>query len=147
MTPAETLKIQRQLNAAGWQLEVDGIYGPATARAYQAWLNANTPEAMPTPAPAGAKPWWQSRAVIGVLVSLIAVITERMGWIVDANTLTTLVVQVAEVAGLAMAFVGTVRRRAPIDPTLAAPGLRFPTRAPDLPAGGHPHQPPGPFGY
>lgn len=147
MTPAETLKIQRQLNAAGWQLEVDGIYGPATARAYQAWLNANTPEAMPTPAPAGAKPWWQSRAVIGVLVSLIAVITERMGWIVDADTLTTLVVQVAEVAGLAMAFVGTVRRRAPIDPTLAAPGLRFPTRAPDLPAGGHPHQPPGPFGY
>lgn len=147
MTRAETRKIQRQLNAAGWRLSVDGVYGPATHAAYQEWLNAHTDDGMPAYAPPAAKPWYLSRAVIGVLVSLIAVITERMGWIVDADTLTTLVVQVAEVAGLALAFVGTVRRRAPIDPTLAAPGLRFPTRAPDLPAGGHPHQPPGPFGY
>jgi peptidoglycan hydrolase-like protein with peptidoglycan-binding domain len=147
MTPAETLKIQRQLNAAGWQLEVDGIYGPATARAYQAWLNANTPEAMPTPAPAGAKPWWQSRAVIGVLVSLIAVITERMGWIVDANTLTTLVVQIAEVAGLALAFVGTVRRRAPIDGGLIVRGVRYADTTYPVPPDGPTDKTAGPFGY
>ena len=148
MSKSETLALQRAINAEfGWGLREDGIYGPKTAEAYQYYLNQKTPRNVPTPAPTGAKPWYLSRAVIGVLVSLIAVITERMGWIVDANTLTTLVVQIAEVAGLALAFVGTVRRRAPIDPTLAAPGLRYPTRAPDLPAGGHPHQPPGPFGY
>ena len=124
MTRAEILSIQRQLG-----LKADGIYGPQTAAAYQAWLNKNTVESMPTPAPPAAKPWYLSRAVIGILVSLIAVIAERMGWTVDANTLTTLLVQMAEVGGLAMALVGTVRRRAPIDSTLVAPGMRLPTRA------------------
>ena len=128
MTRAETLEIQRQLG-----LKADGIYGPKTAQAYQRWLDANTVESMPTPAPAAAKPWYLSRAVIGILVSLIAVITERMGWIVDANTLTTLAVQLAEVAGLALAFVGTVRRRAAIDNSLVAPGVRIHTLSPSVP--------------
>ena len=143
MTRAETLEIQRQLG-----LKADGIYGPKTHDAYQRWLNANTVESMPTPAPAAAKPWYLSRAVIGILVSLIAVITERMGWIVDANTLTTLIVQLAEVAGLALAFIGTVRRRAAIDSTLVAPGVRLPARAHPMPADdpdvSHLK---GPFGY
>ncbi len=148
MTRTEILTLQRAINAEfGWGLREDSIYGPQTAEAYQYYLNQKTPRNVPTPAPAGAKPWYLSRAVIGVLVSLIAVITERMGWIVDANTLTTLVVQVAEVAGLAMAFIGTVRRRQPIDPTLVAPGLRYPTRAPDLSPDGDSDRPPGPFGY
>ena len=148
MSKSETLALQRAINAEfGWGLREDGIYGPKTAEAYQYYLNQKTPRNVPTPAPTGAKPWYLSRAVIGVLVSLIAVITERMGWIVDANTLTTLVVQIAEVAGLALAFVGTVRRRAPIDPTLAAPGLRFPTRATPVPPDGPADRPTGPFGY
>ena len=141
MTKAEIIEIQRQLG-----LKQDGIYGPQTAAAYQAWLNANTAESMPTPSPAAAKPWYLSRAVIGILVSGIAVITERMGWIVDANTLTTLLVQLAEVLGLALAFVGTVRRRAPIDGTLVAPGVRYPSTAtvsPERRRGGSG----GPFGY
>ena len=129
MTRTETLEIQRQLG-----LTPDGIYGPKTAQAYQRWLDANTVPSMPTPAPPAAKPWYLSRAVIGILVSLIAVIAERLGWTVNANELTTLVVQLAEVAGLALAFVGTVRRRAPIDGTLVVAGVRLPTRASPVPA-------------
>lgn len=142
MTRTEALEIQRQLG-----LKQDGIYGPKTAAAYQRWLDSNTVPSMPTPAPAPAKPWYLSRAVIGILVSLIAVITERMGWIVDANTLTTLIVQLAEVLGLALAFVGTVRRRGSIDPTLVAFGVRLPTRARQVRADSQANKQPGPFGY
>ena len=148
MSKPETRTPQRAINAEfGWGLREDGIYGPKTAEAYQYYLNQKTPRNVPTPAPTGAKPWYLSRAVIGVLVSLIAVITERMGWIVDANTLTTLAVQVAEVTGLALAFVGTVRRRAHIDGGLIVRGVRYANTAypvsPDSPA----DKPAGPFGY
>ena len=148
MSKSETLALQRAINAEfGWGLREDGIYGPKTAEAYQYYLNQKTPRNVPTPAPTGAKPWYLSRAVIGVLVSLIAVITERMGWIVDANTLTTLLVQLAEVLGLVLAFVGTVRRRAPIDSSLVAPGVRYTPRANPMPSDGTTDRPPGPFGY
>lgn len=146
MTRTEIRTLQHDLKARGYPLQVDGVYGPKTASAYKAWLDDNTAPSMSTPVPPAAKPWYLSRAVIGVLVSLIAVITERMGWIVDANTLTTLIVQLAEVAGLVLAFVGTVRRRAPIDGTLVVAGLRLPTRASQVPADGETNQP-GPFGY
>ncbi len=143
MTRAEILSIQRQLG-----LTPDGIYGPKTAAAYQRWLNESTVESMPTPAPPAAKPWYLSRAVIGILVSLIAVIAERMGWTVNANELTSLLVQLAEVGGLALAFIGTVRRRAPIDSGLIAPGVRYANTTypvqPDDPDVSHLK---GPFGY
>lgn len=141
MTRAEILSIQRQLG-----LKQDGIYGPKTAAAYQQWLNSNTAPEMPTPAPPAAKPWYLSRAVIGILVSLIAVIAERAGWMIDANEATTILVQLFEVGGLALAFLGTVKRRAPIDSGLVAPGVRLPTRARPVPADGETNQP-GPFGY
>ncbi len=148
MTRAETLALQRAINAEfGWGLREDGIYGPQTAEAYQYYLNQKTPRNVPTPVPAGAKPWWQSRTVIGILVSLTADITERMGWIVDANTLTTLAVQIAEVAGLALAFVGTVRRRAAIDSTLVAPRVRLAARPAPVPSDSPTDRPTGPFGY
>lgn len=143
MTRAEILSIQRQLG-----LKVDGIYGPQTHAAYQRWLNENTVESMPTPAPAAAKPWYLSRAIIGILVSAVAVIAERMGWMVDSNDLTTLLIQLMEVGGLAVAFIGTVRRRAPIDSTLVAPGVRYANTTypvqPDDPDVSHLK---GPFGY
>lgn len=146
MTSADTLKLQRAINAAtNWGLKEDGRYGPETAEAYQYYINQQTPRSVPTPVPPAPKPWYLSRAVIGILVSVIAVITERMGWIVDADTLTTLAVQIAEVAGLALALVGTVRRRAPIDASLVAPGVRLPTRAAPMPAERDPHRSPGPF--
>lgn len=148
MTSADTLKLQRAINAAtNWGLKEDGRYGPETAEAYQYYLNQQTPRSVPTPVPPAPKPWYLSRAVIGIMVSVIAVITERMGWIVDADTLTTLAVQFSEVAGLALAFVGTVRRRAPIDHSLVAPGVRYTARAPQVPAERDSDRPAGPFGF
>lgn len=147
MTRPEIIALQRQLLSAGYGLKVDGVYGPKTAEAYQDWLNAITPETALTPAPVGAKPWYLSRSVIGILVSLIAVIAERAGWMIDANEATILVMQLLEFGGLALAFIGTVRRRASIDPTLMAPGLRYPTRANPVRANGETDKPAGPFGY
>ena len=147
MTRTEIITLQRDLKERGYGLVVDGIYGPATAAAYQDWLNQHTPQDVASPAPAAAKPWYLSRAVIGILVSVIAVIADRMGWMVDANELTTLAVQLVEVAGLALAFVGTVRNRAPIDNGLVLPGMRINSRPCPVPPDSKPTNQPGPFGH
>ncbi len=148
MTKAEILTLQRDLKARGYGLVVDGVYGPRTAEAYQDWLNQHTPQDVVTPAPPAAKPWYLSRSVIGILVSAVAVIAERMGWMVNSDELTILVMQLLEFGGLALAFVGTVRRRAPIDSTLVAPGMRYANTTypvpPDDPDVSHLR---GPFGY
>lgn len=143
MTRAEILSIQRQLG-----LKADGIYGPKTAAAYQEWLNQVTPEAMPTPAPRPAAPWWRHKVVLGLLASVLAGITSR--WGVDADELTGILLQLAEVAGLVLAAWGTVPAQAvAVDPTLVArvhgQSVRLPSAHP-MPADGPPDQP-GPFGY
>ena len=147
MTRAEILNLQRDLAARGYPLKADGIYGPKTAAAYQDWLNQHTPQDVITPAPAAAKPWYLSRAIIGILVSAVAIFAERMGWMVDSNDLTVLVMQLLEVGGLALAFIGTVRRRAPIDSGLVAPSVRLPTRASQVRAERDGDKPSGPFGF
>lgn len=144
MTKAEVTQIQRQLKEAGYYTgRIDSIYGKKTHDAYQAWLNANTPEAMPTPAPAAAKPWYLSRAIVGILVALVAVVVRNWGVEIDVEEATTLAVGIG---GLVVALVGTIRRSAPIDPTLIAPGVRYPstpTVSPERRHGGSV----GPFGY
>lgn len=144
MTKDETFKIQRQLKAAGMKVEEDGIWGPETHDAYQAWLNANTPSTMPTPAPAAAKPWYLSRAVVGILVATAALVANFWGIEIDVEEATTLVVGIG---GLVMALIGTVRRSAPIDPTLIAPGVRYPTGAAKVPTKRGADRPEGPFGH
>ena len=146
MTRAETLEIQRQLG-----INQDGIYGPKTAQAYQRWLNANTPYEinMPTPAPKPAAPWWRHKVVLGLLASVLAGITSR--WGVDADELTAILLQVAEVAGLVLAAWGTVPAQSvPVDPTLVArvhgQSVRLPS-AHSVPADGEADKQPGPFGY
>ena len=144
MTRAEILEIQRQLG-----LTPDGIYGPKTAQAYQRWLDDNTVEAMPTPAPRPAAPWWRHKVVLGLLASVLAGITSR--WGVDADELTAILLQVAEVAGLVLAAWGTTPAQATaVDPTLVArvhgQSVRLPSAHP-LPADGEADKQPGPFGY
>ena len=144
MTRAEILSIQRQLG-----LKADGIYGPKTAAAYQAWLNSNTVESMPTPAPRPAAPWWRHKVVIGLLATVLAGITSR--WGVDADELTAILLQLAEVAGLVLAAWGTVPAQSvPVDPTLVArvgiKSVRLPS-AHSVPADGEADKQPGPFGY
>lgn len=144
MTRAETLEIQRQLG-----LKADGIYGPKTAQAYQRWLDENTVPSMPTPAPKPAAPWWRHKVVIGLLATALAGLTAQ--WGVDANELTAILLQLAEVAGLVLAAWGTVPAQAvAVDPTLVArvhgQSVRLPS-AHKVPPDGSSDQPSGPFGY
>ncbi len=146
MTSTETLKLQRAINAAtNWGLKEDGRYGPETAEAYQYYINQQTPRSVPTPVPPAPKPWYLSRAVIGIMVAGVALVANYWGVEIDVEKATELAVTGA---GLALAFVGTVRRRAPIDSAVVAPGVRIPQRAPKVP----PDSPDvshlrGPFGY
>lgn len=143
MTKTETVVLQQNLG-----VKADGIYGPKTADAYQAWLNANTPASMPTPAPRAAAPWWRHKVVLGLLASAIAGITAR--WGVDANELTAILLKIAEVAGLLLAAWGTTpAQSSPVDPTLVArfsgQSVRLPSADP-VSANGESDKP-GPFGY
>ena len=149
MTRAEILTLQRDLAARGYPLAVDGVYGPATAAAYQDWLDQHTPADVTTPAPAAAKPWWRHKVVLGLLASALAGLTAK--WGVDAHELTAILLQVAEVAGLVLAAWGTVpTQAAAVDPTLVArvhgQSVRLPS-AHSVPADRPDTQSPGPFGY
>lgn len=144
MTRNETIEIQRQLG-----LKADGIYGPKTHDAYQRWLDANTVPSMPTPAPKPAAPWWRHKVVIGLLAIALAGITSR--WGVDADELTAILLQLAEVAGLVLAAWGTTPAQATaVDPTLVArvhgQSVRLPSAHP-LPTERPDDRPAGPFGY
>lgn len=125
MSKNEILALQRSLNQSGFAycvlngpLVEDGIYGPNTDKVHRAWLDKDT--AIPTVTPAPAKPWWHSRAVMGLLASALAMIAGRLGWSIDDGQITEILLRVTEVAGLILAAWGTVRRQAAIDPTLVA---------------------------
>ncbi len=133
MTRAEIRYLQEQLNAAGYgPLVVDGIYGPKTDAAFRKQSQENiTPEVIYPPV---AKPWWTSRAVLGLLASVLAMIAGRLGWSIDDGQITEMLLRAVELGGLAIAAWGTVRRSAPIDPTLVA---RVGTRDVRLPVRSH----------
>lgn len=86
MTRAEIIALQRDLAARGYPLKADGIYGPKTAEAYQDWLNQHTPQDVITPAPAAAKPWWTSRAILGLLATVLAMLAGHFGLEIDDAT-------------------------------------------------------------
>jgi hypothetical protein len=147
VTRDDTRALQQRLNEIGWAHQVlgaplaeDGIYGPRTDQAYAAWLDQE--HVVPTVTPPPAVPWWTSRALLGILAAGLAWLATQAGWLVEAEQITQILVHLAEAVGLALALWGTLRRRAPIDPTLVArlPGrdLRLPVRAhrPDRPRPG-----------
>ena len=132
MTRSEIIAIQSELG-----VKADGIWGPITSAAYAARMAHEAPGA-PVAMPPVSKPWWTSRAVLGLLASVLAMIAGRMGWSIDDGQITDLLLKATELGGLALAAWGTVRRSAPIDPTLVARvgtrDLRLPVRtngAPD----------------
>jgi hypothetical protein len=139
MSKTEILELQRRLNEVGLAylvlgepLAEDGIYGPNTGRVYTEWLDRD--HVMPSVTPEPAKPWWQSRAIIGLLTVGLAWAAGKMGWLVDDEQITQILLAVLEAVGLVVAAIGTVKRKAPIDPTLVArlPGrgdVRLPVRA------------------
>lgn len=144
VTRAEVRYLQQQLNAAGYgHLVEDGIYGPKTAAAYARFeARQDLPAidmggervAVEPPLATPAKPWWQSRAILGLLASLLAMIAGRLGWSIDDGQITEMLLRAVELGGLALAAWGTVRRSAPIDPTLVA---RVGTRDVRLPVRSH----------
>ena len=99
---------------------VDGIYGPITQRAHQNHLDVIDRTPVPNLTPVAAKPWWASRAVLGLLATALALVAGQMGFEVDDAQLTGVLLQAVELGGLALATWGTVRRKAPVDPTLVA---------------------------
>ena len=119
MTRAEVRQLQINLNDLGYgPLTVDGIYGPKTDAAFRKQTQENiTPEVIYPPV---AKPWWTSRAVLGLLASVLAMIAGRLGWNIDDGQITEMLLKATELGGLALAAWGTIRRSAPIDPTLVA---------------------------
>jgi hypothetical protein len=139
MTKAEVLALQQALNQSGLAYQVlgeplveDGIYGPDTDRVHRAYLG-RIDKTMPIVTPPPAKPWWASRAILGLLASMIAAVAGRLGWEIADDQITALLLQVVEVAGLAVAAWGTIRRKGAIDPTLVArlpngSELRLPVR-------------------
>jgi hypothetical protein len=156
MTKSETLALQRALNGSGMAyavlgeaLEEDGIFGPNTDRVHRCHLDHDT--SIPTVTPEPAKPWWRSRAIIGLLTVGLAWAAGKMGWLIDEEQITQILLAILEAVGLVVAAIGTVRRKAPIDPTLV---MRLPhgrdLRLPVLPnrkdrtgTG----RDPGPFGF
>ena len=138
MTRAEVRQLQINLNDLGYgPLTVDGIYGPKTDAAFRKQSQENiTPEVIYPPV---AKPWWTSRAVLGLLASVLAMIAGRLGWSIDDGQITDILLKAVELGGLALAAWGTVRRSAPIDPTLVARvgtrDLRLPVRSHGAPDG------------
>ena len=131
MTRAEVRQLQINLNDLGYgPLTVDGIYGPKTDAAFRKQTQENiTPEVIYPPV---AKPWWTSRAVLGLLASVLALLAGRFGFEVNDGQITDILFKAVELGGLALAAWGTVRRSAPIDPTLVARvgtrDLRLPVR-------------------
>jgi len=138
VTRTEVLGLQRALNGSGLAYAVlqeplaeDGIYGPKTDRVHRWHLDHDT--SIPTITPEPAKPWWQSRAIIGLLTVGLAWAAGKAGWLVDDEQITQILLAVMEAAGLLVATWGTIRRKGAIDPTLVArlPGrdIRLPVRA------------------
>ena len=126
MTRADIAEIQRTLTELGFgELKPDGIWGPATARAYDAYL-ASMPVSQAVTPPA-AKPWYTSSALIGALISLLAWMASFAGYEFDVESAKQVIPELIGVVFAAMAVVGTWRRKAPIDPTLVLPGVRLPT--------------------
>lgn len=135
MTKQEVAALQREINdTCGFKLVVDGIYGPKTAEAYQYYINQFTPRRITTPVPLAQKPWWTSRAIMGLIASGLALLAARWDWQINEDSLTQLLLEVAQFAGLVMAFIGTVRRRAPIDAGAVLPGVRLPGGSAGVPS-------------
>jgi hypothetical protein len=69
------------------------------------------------------KPWWQSRAIIGSLITAAASLAALAGYALDVPATTELVLGLAGLVGSALAWWGRVRASRPISKTQVAPGL------------------------
>lgn len=133
LTRAEIAGIQARLAAAGFDPGAqDGVWGPCTAQAYTDYVaTSQRPSVEVGPAP--ARPWWESRAVLGALVAIFAGVVGLAGWEVDRAQLTEIIIQVVALGGAIVSWWGSVKRKGPIDPTAVLPGVRLPSRVSPAP--------------
>ena len=127
MTKDEIITLQSKLNDHGYNLAVDGVYGPKTEQAYAAYLDRDP--AVPTVVPPAVKPWWQSRAVLGLLATILVGLARRYGIEMDQGGLTDAMLNILESAGVVLAFWGTIKRTAPLDSSAVLPGVRIKSAA------------------
>jgi peptidoglycan hydrolase-like protein with peptidoglycan-binding domain len=134
VTRQETLDLQYDLDRLGYYSgPIDGIYGPLTKRAYDAYIaERHLQISVPILTPEPAKPWWASSAILGALVTILGAAASIAGWEFDAESAKELLPAAITLAGGIMAWVGTIRRKSPIDPTLVARvgthDIRLPSR-------------------
>lgn len=114
MTRAEIIELQTRLTELGYRPgPVDGWYGEQTQRAYQTYLNDQN-SSVPNLAPAPQKPWYLSRAMLGVLATIIASGAGIAGWAVDAGQLAEILSSLATLGFGILSFVGTIYRKGEI---------------------------------
>jgi hypothetical protein len=129
---SEIAEIQLRLTQLGFgDLAPDGIWGPRTARAYTSYL-ATMPVSLAVPPPAD-KPWWTSSALIGGLISATAWGASFAGFEFNVEAAKQAIPELIGAIFAVVAVIGTWRRKAPIDPTLVAPGVRLPRRVQPAP--------------
>lgn len=117
--------LQDQLNAAGYALKVDGVFGPNTRAAYVDAIRTAATAPVDVLIPPAAEPWWRSRAMIGSLAGLAVPLAALTGYHLDAGYVAEVLTALASFAAAALALWGTLKRRAPIDPTLVLPNTRL----------------------
>ena len=134
MTKTEVIDLQRDLYRLGFYAgPIDGIYGPNTERAYSDyWATRHIEIQVPVVTPEAAKPWYASTALLGALVTIAGAAAGLAGWEFDVESAKDLLPAVITLLGGIAAWVGTIKRKAPIDPTLVARvgthDIRLPSR-------------------
>lgn len=60
------------------------------------------------------KKWWQSKTIIGIVVSLIGIVAPKLGLDLDSGQLTEIATQAMSLGGLILAAIGRATAKAPI---------------------------------
>ena len=114
LTRDDIRALQERLGSLGFDPgRYDGVWGPRTAAAYNAYLATRERPVMAVTPPA-AKPWWQSRRIIGAAVAVLAGLASAFtGVAVDAAETTELVMQAVSVISAAIAWYGSIKGTQP----------------------------------
>ena len=121
-------RIQNDINESGFgSVNTTGLYDQETNDAYSEMLRLSSIggafQTIPTPEP--LKPWWTSRAVIGSISTIIVGISGMIGWSLDLQGTTEIMLAIATLISGLISYIGTIQRKAPIDVSLIAPGFRI----------------------
>lgn len=74
------------------------------------------------------KPWWESRAILGALVTVLASAAGVAGYTVDIGATTEIVLSFLTLVGGALSWWGRVQAERPISRTQVMPGVTLDKR-------------------